>query len=206
MLSDNIKVLRKNRGFTQEELAARLHVTRQTVSKWEHGYSVPDAQILSDMADVLDVPVSELLGADKPKQEEPDAVAEQLSRINEQLAAKNLRTHRIWKTVLIIVLAVLIGYACTLAFYTLPMKSEQETEAGRTSWQCTLNGKTYEYMVTYNKNYQVLCSGGDAYISYHTDVEKCDDANELAVHLKDYFDDHGGSVKVTEQENLQLIE
>lgn len=55
MLSNNIKVLRKNRGFTQEELAARLHVTRQTVSKWEHGYSVHDAQILSDMADVLDV-------------------------------------------------------------------------------------------------------------------------------------------------------
>ncbi|MDY4574045.1 MAG: helix-turn-helix transcriptional regulator [Intestinibacter sp.] len=46
MLGENIKTLRKNKGLTQEELAIRLKVVRQTVSKWEKGYSVPDAETL----------------------------------------------------------------------------------------------------------------------------------------------------------------
>ena len=46
MLSENLKNLRKAKGFSQEELAARLHVVRQTVSKWEKGRSVPDAELL----------------------------------------------------------------------------------------------------------------------------------------------------------------
>ena len=63
MLSDNIRTVRKNKGFTQEDLASRLHVTRQTISKWEKGLSVPDAEMLSKLADELEVSVSELLGA-----------------------------------------------------------------------------------------------------------------------------------------------
>ena len=65
MLSQNLKTIRKNKGFTQEDLANRLHVTRQTISKWEKGYSVPDADLLSKLADELDVSVSELLGKDE---------------------------------------------------------------------------------------------------------------------------------------------
>ena len=53
MLNDNIRTVRKNRGFTQEDLASRLHVTRQTISKWEKGLSVPDAEMLSRLADEL---------------------------------------------------------------------------------------------------------------------------------------------------------
>ena len=62
MLNENIRTIRKNKGFTQEELAIRLHVTRQTISKWEKGLSVPDAALLSDMAEIFEVSVSELLG------------------------------------------------------------------------------------------------------------------------------------------------
>ena len=54
MLNDNIRTVRKNRGFTQEDLASRLHVTRQTVSKWEKGISVPDAEMLTRLAEELD--------------------------------------------------------------------------------------------------------------------------------------------------------
>lgn len=95
MLSGNIKNIRKNKGFTQEELAVRLHVTRQTVSKWEKGLSVPDADLLSDMAEILDVSVSELLGEKTAERQQQDAVIEQLSRINEQMAVRNRRAERI---------------------------------------------------------------------------------------------------------------
>lgn len=105
MLSENLKNLRKAKGLSQEELAARLHVVRQTVSKWEKGRSVPDAELLIRLAEELDTTPAALLGPELPQAAEADRVAEQLSRINEQLAIKNRRARRIWK----IVAGVLIG-------------------------------------------------------------------------------------------------
>ena len=64
MLKDNIKRLRQERDMSQGDLADRVHVVRQTVSKWERGASVPDALTLAAVAEALDVPVAELLGAD----------------------------------------------------------------------------------------------------------------------------------------------
>lgn len=61
MFGENLKMLRKQKGFSQEELAARLHVVRQTISKWEKGLSVPDAEMLIRLAEILEVSVSELL-------------------------------------------------------------------------------------------------------------------------------------------------
>lgn len=108
MLSDNIKVFRKNRGLTQEELAIRVNVVRQTVSKWEKGLSVPDAELLQRLAEVLEVSVSDLLGAPEVTSKERSQLAEQLSRINEQLAIKNRRSRRIWKIAGWILIAVVI--------------------------------------------------------------------------------------------------
>ena len=58
MFQDNLKALRKRKGITQEELATRLNVVRQTVSKWEKGLSVPDSELLIKLAEILEVPVS----------------------------------------------------------------------------------------------------------------------------------------------------
>lgn len=101
MLQENIRAFRQKKGMTQEELASRLHVVRQTVSKWEKGLSVPDAELLIRLAEVLEVSVAQLLGgeAGTATEEKPDAMIEQLSRINEQLAIKNRRAKRLWKIV-----------------------------------------------------------------------------------------------------------
>ena len=101
MLQENIRAFRQKKGMTQEELALRLHVVRQTVSKWEKGLSVPDAELLIRLAEVLEVSVAQLLGgeAETATEEKPDAMIEQLSRINEQLAIKNRRAKRLWKIV-----------------------------------------------------------------------------------------------------------
>ena len=108
MLNENIKKLRKIKGFTQEELASKLNVTRQTISKWEKGYSVPDAEILENLAEIFETNVSQLLGGTINQSASGDMVAEQLSRINEQLVIKNRRTRRIWKTIGIIILIIFI--------------------------------------------------------------------------------------------------
>lgn len=107
MLNENIKALRKNKGFTQDELASRLNVVRQTVSKWEKGYSVPDAEMLQKMAEIFETDVSQLLGKPIEQNTNCDLVAEQLARINEQLAIKNRRSRRIWKTIGIIVAVII---------------------------------------------------------------------------------------------------
>ena len=62
MLNENIKAIRKSKGFSQQELAIKLNIVRQTVSKWEQGLSVPDADLLISLSEALETPVSALLG------------------------------------------------------------------------------------------------------------------------------------------------
>ena len=126
MFAENLKTLRKAKGLSQEELAIRLNVVRQTISKWEKGLSVPDADLLIQIAEVLEVSVTELLGAKIENEQEFNAVAEQLSRINEQLAIRNRRARRIWKGVVIVlaafVLITVITIALSIAVY--PIKGD----------------------------------------------------------------------------------
>ena len=123
MLNENMKALRKNKGLTQEELANRLNVVRQTVSKWEKGLSVPDAEMLQKIADVLESDVSQLLGAPIQQNENTDVIAEQLSRINEQLAVKNNRSRKIWKAVGIILGVIIAGQMLLVALGVTAFKS-----------------------------------------------------------------------------------
>ena len=108
MFSENLKTIRKAKGYMQEELAIKVNVVRQTVSKWEKGLSVPDADVLSHIAEVLEVSVSELLGADIKQEDSKNEVAEQLAKISEQLAIKNRRSKKIWRIIGIILLAIII--------------------------------------------------------------------------------------------------
>lgn len=86
MIDKNIKHFRKAKGISQEEMAVKLNVVRQTVSKWENGLSVPDADVLIQIAELLDVSVSQLLGIEL---ESNSNVSEELAKLNEQLAQKN---------------------------------------------------------------------------------------------------------------------
>ncbi len=129
MFNENLKTLRKKKGFTQEELAIRVSVVRQTVSKWEKGLSVPDADALQRIAEVLDVGVNELLGADFTQNADNNEVAQQLARINEQLAIKNRRWNLFWKIVGII---LLINVVLTILGFVLfgAHTSSMTTEVG----------------------------------------------------------------------------
>ena len=120
MFSENLKALRKQKGFSQEELAARLHVARQTISKWEKNLSVPDAVTLIRLAEILEVSVSELLGEKIKNENVTSDVAAQLSRIKEQLAIKNRRSRRIWKIIVIILAAIVLINIFIAIFFSIP--------------------------------------------------------------------------------------
>ena len=126
MFQENLKVLRKKKGMTQEELAVRLNVVRQTVSKWEKGLSVPDSDLLVKLAEVLDVPVSRLLGAKIEEEGQSDDLVEQLSRVNEQLAIKNRTTKKILKTIVFIVIGIIAAYILLFAFSVLFFSSAND--------------------------------------------------------------------------------
>ena len=94
MLCENIKAIRKSKGLSQEELAIKLNVVRQTISKWEQGLSVPDADMLISLSEAFETPVSTLLGepVTAAKADDLKAVSEKLEIINLQLAqGKELR-------------------------------------------------------------------------------------------------------------------
>lgn len=105
MFSENLKILRKQKGLSQEVLAIKLHVVRQTISKWEKGLSVPDADMLLRLADILEVPVSQLLGGSIGGEQNNDDITEHLAQIAEQLAIKNRREKLIIKIIAGLVIA-----------------------------------------------------------------------------------------------------
>ena len=88
MLNENIKAIRNSKGLSQEELAIKLNVVRQTISKWEQGLSVPDADMLISMSEVFETPVSTLLGEtiEETKADDLRVISEKLEVINLQLA------------------------------------------------------------------------------------------------------------------------
>ena len=131
MLGENIKRLRKQKGISQEELAIRLHVVRQTVSKWERDLSVPDAELLQRMADIFEVGTDAILGGAIPPEPDRNELAEQLSRINEQLAIRNRRSRRIWKTIAVILAAIVTLWIILTALFMVNPKSmvAERTEA-----------------------------------------------------------------------------
>lgn len=98
MLNENIKIVRKSKGLSQEELAIKLNVVRQTISKWEKGLSVPDSELLISISEVLETPVSTLLGEtiDEPKPDDLKAISEKLELINLQLAKRKTTRRKIF--------------------------------------------------------------------------------------------------------------
>lgn len=108
MLNDNLKNLRKAKGLSQEELATKLNVVRQTISKWEKGLSVPDSEMLIMIAEELDTTVSTLLGESVETSEETELkmIAAKLELLNEQLAKRSERNRKIWRIIFIAVIAL----------------------------------------------------------------------------------------------------
>jgi len=106
LLKDNIKTFRMAKGLSQEELAIKVNVVRQTISKWEKGHSVPDAEMLIKLAEIFEVSVSQLLDFQFEVGGQSNAIAALLGRINEQLVLKNRRAKRIWT----VIATVIIGF------------------------------------------------------------------------------------------------
>ena len=125
MLKDNLKTLRKNKGISQEELSVKLNVVRQTISKWESGLSVPDAEMLISISEVFETPVSEILGENIEEKEKNDikVISEKLEIINEQLSRKQKQKRKRTINFLIVLDVCIILLFIILAILGSPYQS-----------------------------------------------------------------------------------
>ena len=109
MLNENIKAIRKSKGLSQQELAIKLNVVRQTISKWEQG-------------EVLETPVSTLLGETVPEAEVDNlkAISEKLEVINLQLAQRKATRRKIIRWLLISLCAIIVMIFAALIIWSSP--------------------------------------------------------------------------------------
>ena len=122
MLNENMKAIRKSRGLSQQELAVKLNVVRQTISKWEHGVSVPDSDMLLAISDALETSVSALLGETIVETERDDlkTISEKLEIINLQFAQRNIARRKILSWLLITLCAIIIAIFAVLGVLNNP--------------------------------------------------------------------------------------
>ena len=122
MLNENIKAFRKSKGLSQQELAVKLNVVRQTVSKWEQGRSVPDSDMLISLSEVLEIPVSTLLGETVIETEVDGlkAISEKLEVINLQLAQRKNTGRKIVRWLLISLCAIIVMIFAALIIWSSP--------------------------------------------------------------------------------------
>ena len=122
MLNENIKAIRKSKGLSQQELAINLNVVRQTISKWEQGLSVPDSDMLISISEVLETPVSTLLGETVIEAEVDNlkAISEKLEVINLQLAQRKTTRRKIIRWLLISLCAIIVMIFAALIIWSSP--------------------------------------------------------------------------------------
>lgn len=108
---ENLRAFRKQKDFSQEYLAEKMNVSRQTISKWENGTAMPDLKKLTDLASLFDVSMDELLGTSAPDYKtsvSDNAELENLKQAFDEYKAKNKKTTIIFGAVSTVLVAALI--------------------------------------------------------------------------------------------------
>ena len=131
MLNKNIKAIRKSKGLSQEELAIKVNVVRQTISKWEQGLSVPDSDMLISISEVLETPVSILLGETiiEMKVDDLKVISEKLEIINLQLAQRKTTRRKILHWLLVSLCAIIVTIFALLIVLNSPYLTWDYSEA-----------------------------------------------------------------------------
>lgn len=203
MLGENIKNLRKQKGYSQETFANQLNVVRQTISKWETGQSVPDADMLENIANIFEVSVGQLLGSTISENEntenenngvsQNEEIVKQLVILNEQLASQRRNRKRTIKIALISIVTLIVGtvFLYIVALIGFRYITEESLEARqKVEIYCSTDEDDYYYEVYFDEHYRVREAGGDAWISNHIMPEQYDDVNVLVAQMEDYFAEH----------------
>lgn len=186
-LGKKIAELRKKNNLSQEELAEKVGVARQTISKWEIGDTTPDINQVKIISKIFNISIDELVDNDIN-----NVIVEKVSN-TEKLAGITIKILKVFGIMLIVFITLIFLF---VIIFMVDMPRNDYDIVGTTKVSCNLDNEKYVYEAEYNKNYQVINSGGDAYIMNHTDIESYEDVNKIVAHIEDYFNDHGGKCTI----------
>ena len=186
-LGKKIAELRKKNNLSQEELAEKVGVARQTISKWEIGDTTPDINQVKIISKIFNISIDELVDNDIN-----NVIVEKVSN-TEKLAGITIKILKVFGIMLIVFITLIFLF---VIIFMVDMPRNDYDIVGRTKVSCNLDNEKYVYEAEYNKNYQVINSGGDSYIMNHTDIESYEDVNKIVAHIEDYFNDHGGKCTI----------
>lgn len=188
-IGNKILELRKKLNITQEDLADKVGVSRQTISKWELGETSPDLKQAKELSKVFNVSLDELIDNDVKS-----VITEKVSN-TEKLAGLILKILKIFGILIITFLAIIVISSILL----IHVRKKEEGRLIEKSITCTLDGKEYGYgFKFYEETGNIKEAGGDSYLANITDVEKYGDAYKAIDKIDAYIRSIGGSCKVEE--------
>ena len=182
-LGDNILKLRKDCKLSQEQLAEKVDVTRQTISNWELGETSPNPEQLKLLSKSLNVSIDELLNNDiKPVLVEKVSNTEKLAGLIIKIL-KGMGILFIVGFVAIIILSVSVGSR---------QSSKTEKTEQTVQLSCVLNNEKYEYLIEYDKEDNIIDASGSDYIINVVKDKQFNKAKILVKYIESYFEDNGG--------------
>ena len=188
-IGKKIMNLRKKNGLSQEELAEKVDVARQTISKWELGETSPDIKQAKKLARIFKVSLDELTDNDIK-----DILVEKTSN-TEKLAGIILK---LMKFMIVFIIAIPI----LLIVLRIVFKNIYEHNSGRlmnVSISCTLHDEKYGYNFVYYENTgQIKEAGGDGYLINITDANRYEDAYQALDKINAYVKNNGGTCEKSE--------
>lgn len=189
-IGNKIMELRKKSGLSQEELAEKVGVARQTISKWELGETSPDLKQAKELSKIFKISIDELVDNDIK-----EVILKKTSN-TEKLAGLIIK---ILKVLGIAFLVFLVIDILAFIFFMFNHKTMDERVDGTVSIICTLHDKNYSYQFDYEKeSSQIINSGGDGYLANITDITKYDDVHQALDVIEEYAKNHDGNCTISE--------
>ena len=193
-IGKKIMNLRKKNGLSQEELAEKVGVARQTISKWELGETSPDLKQAKELSKIFNVSLDELTDNDIK-----DVLVEKTSN-TEKLAGLILKLIKFMVVFIILVPILLI-------VLRIIFKNIYEHNSGRlmnVSIECNLHDETYGYEFNYFETTgEIKEAGGDGYLVNITGLDKSSDAYQALDVIDAYVKNNGGTCTRTEPKPVE---
>lgn len=184
-LGENILKLRKENKLSQEQLAEKVDVTRQTISNWELGETSPNPEQLKLLSKVLNISIDELLNNDIKS-----VIIEKVSN-TEKLAGIIIKILKIAGIFFIIYVTLMI--VSFIIFMMFKSSSEVSVENQTVTLTCTMNNKEYNYLIELDNNDNIIDASGSEYITDLLKDKEFKKGKPLVEYINTYFKDNGGT-------------
>lgn len=184
-MNENILKLRKDLKLSQEELAEKVGVTRQTISNWELGETQPNVEQLKKLSEIFSVSIDELVGNDVK------GILEEKISNTEKLAGIIIKILKVISIIFVILLV--IDVISLIVFSVFKSDFSISKENTQVNLRCKLNGNTYNYVVTYDKNDAIIEHSGSEYIMDIIDGQSFKYGSYMVEYIENYFEKNGGN-------------